>query len=374
MPSCPRCLAITDGGSSYCGVCGRPRIVESLRAPVAPHPWTIRAWRGVIALFFIWLIVTTGVAILREARAVRLSRTLLAENKTQDAWAVLHPFVLEHPRHEQAAFLCGKATIRLELAPDAKRCLDQVEESSPELAKELKADYLQVLTERSRALGCNATGFEQLLAWEGHLGSAFTTGVIAGLDGVIESCHNSSEGSQELARLAALLNERGQATAMIEKGYVPAIRRAMTTARYGDVRGLAQEAVSTVPEGSEAIDALLVGERRKVAATEKTLRQLCTTLKGDPQYQNGWSTCFPATAPAVVLSARDGWGNALAYSAIGSYSFGEQQCNQGVVLTSYGSDGTQTEGEQGSPAAEMSCRVPWDYWQLPHEFWLSEVR
>src|SRR4051794_37254530 len=106
MLDCPRCFTLVDGGSAYCAVCGRPRIVEGLRAPVAQRPWMSFAWRGVIVLFSIWLLVTVGIASLREAKAVRDSRKLLEEKRNQEAWSLLDPFLKTHPEHLQALFLC----------------------------------------------------------------------------------------------------------------------------------------------------------------------------------------------------------------------------------------------------------------------------
>ena len=123
MERCPRCSKVVEANWAYCPVCYRPRILESLQAPVVQPVWQRQVLLGLIAVASLWLLVTVGVAFLREAKAVRISRVLLSEGKTQEAWGLLQPFLAEHPEHRQALFLSGKATIRLGLKEEPKRCL-----------------------------------------------------------------------------------------------------------------------------------------------------------------------------------------------------------------------------------------------------------
>jgi hypothetical protein len=264
MSNCPRCYAIVDGGSAYCAVCYRPRIAESLRVPVVEPDWQRRGLQALIAVAAFWLLVTIGVAFLREAKAVRVARTLLAEEKPQEAWSRLSPFLADHPQHSQALFLCGKATLRLDLKNEAKQCLMAVGERSPELAEELGKDYRQILTAQTRAQVCDdASKFAQLLAWAEELGPPYAASVFEGLDGVVEACRTGYYGPMQFV---AVLAQRDQAGKIIEKGYVPAIGRAVAQARYDDAYELAQQAVRLVPEGEAAINEVL-------ASAEKSRQQ-----------------------------------------------------------------------------------------------------
>ncbi len=308
---------------------------------------------------------------MREAKAVRDSRKLLAqENReaTQAAWSLLQPFLAENPRHLQARFLCGKATIRLGLRDEAKQCLAVVGERSPELAEELGKDYRQVLTLQTRTQGCNdASTFEQSLAWAEGLGVPYAESVFEGLDGVAEACRVNNYGPSQFI---AVLAKRDQAMKMVDKGYVPAISRALAQAKYDDAYGLVQHAVYFVPAGEPRIKEVMDSERRKVSVTVGSLRQLCERFKTDTRYRTGNSWCYPVAAPPAVYTVKDGWGGAVLYSPIEPDE--TQRCHQGFALTSLGGDGAETENGRGNPADEIVCRFVYgqESWQLPHPYWL----
>lgn len=261
MERCPRCFKVIELSWPYCPVCRRPRILESLKAPVEQPAWRQRALQGAVAFFSLWLVITVGVAFLREAKAVRDSRALLAEGKAREAWSLLQPFLPTDPDHRQALFLCGKATIRLSLRDEAKMCLQRVEELSPELAQELREDYGPILAEQTRMAGCNAEAFQGLLEWGDELGANLANHVMGGLDEVVEACH-ALRYREDLPQIYAVLEERGQALALVERGYVPAISRAVAQARYQDAESLARRAINQVPEGAVAVEAALKDERR----------------------------------------------------------------------------------------------------------------
>jgi len=316
----------------------------------------------------LWLVVTVTVAFLREAKAVRVSRKLLAENRAQEAWSLLDPFLKDHPRHRQGLLLCGQATIRLSLRAEAKQCLATLGEESPELAKQLGEDYRQVLTAQVRAQGCSVTNFESLLGWAEELGDPYPASVTAGLDGVVDACR-TARNEYEPWRFVSVLGKKGKAVEMVNKGYVPAIGRALTQARYGDAKVLAQQAVRLVPDGASAVAAVLNAERGKVTATVGTLRQLCTSLASDARYHPGSSWCFPAAAPPAVQAAKDGWGRGALYSPLNPA--GTPGCYQGFDVISYGGDGQPTANDRQSPAADITCRfiAGAESWKLPGEYW-----
>ena len=373
MPNCPRCRAFVDGRSAYCAACGRSRITESLRVPVVQPNWQRKGLQALIVVASLWLLVTVGVAFLREAKAVRVARTLLASEKPQEAWALLSPFLMDHPQHRQALFLCGKATIRLGLRNEAKLCLTALGERSPELAEELGKDYRQILTAQTRAQKVcqDASSFAQILAWAEELGPSYVASVFEGLDSIAQTCHAEHDGA---ALFIAVLAQRNLAGKMVEKGYVPAISSALAQARYYDAYDLAQEAVALVPEGEMAIKKVMDRERRKVSATVDSIRQLSDQLKADARYRTGNSWCFPAAAPPAVQSARDGWGRTLLYSPL--YPDDTQRCYQGFTLTSFGGDGGETEDGGQTPAAEIVCSFFYgsESWQLPLQYWISNDR
>ena len=347
MERCPRCSKVVEVNWAYCPTCYRPRILESLQAPVVQTAWRRKILLGLIGLASLWLLVTVGVAFLREAKAVRVSRALLLEGRNEEAWQVLQPFLLSHPEHHQALFLCGKETIRLNLKDEPKACLQQLDQHSPELAKELRADYGPILTEKARSLGCNSEEFESQLGWGDALGGGFSENVINGLDAIVDACR-ADQNSRELPRIAEVLAKRGKAMAMMERGYIPAINKAVAGARYQEAEALARLAFRQVPEGKGLVDAALKEERQRVKTTEAILRRLRERVQGDESYRLGaYYWCFPSTGPTAVQSAKDGWGQAVQYRPRGeAFSYESRNgCHHGFEVVS-----------SRSPEIELNCR------------------
>jgi hypothetical protein len=370
MAECPRCSAMTTDELSYCAACGRPRIVESLRASRQPPTWLRPVQEAALVLFSAWLLVTVGVAFLREYKAVRDGRRLLAVNQvkeTEAAWMLLGPFVEDHPRHEQGQFLGGKAAIRLEKVPQAKQCLLRLSEVSPELAKQLGDDYRQNLAGRARGLACNEGSFLGLLAASRDLGGTIPAAVIANSDGFVEACASDRDYAA-LARVSEDLGNRGQGSELVHGGYLPAIGRALGQGHYSAAKALAGIAVHSAPEARGEVRALLDAERAKVEATKTTLADLCRKVANDPRFHPGAAWCFPSAAPADLQGARDGWGNPIGWVPNGA---AYQGCHGAIALTSYGAAGSATSGEWGTPGQGILCQVSWgiESWQLPEGYW-----
>src|ERR1700687_4582469 len=238
MPSCPRCFALPQDDFAYCPVCARPRIVENLRAPAPPPWWLPPLQRTALVLGSLWLLVTLGVACLREAKAVRDARPQLSGGRPEDAWAGLEPFLKDNPEHVQGLLLCGEATIRLGRMPDATQCLAALTRLDPELGRQLAEEVRQNLTQRARMLGCDGEGFSRLLEYEPGVGAPFTASVLDGLDDIADACRKQRN-EWVPRQMAALLAKQGQPHELLKKGYVPALTRALAQARYADARALA---------------------------------------------------------------------------------------------------------------------------------------
>lgn len=242
---------------------------------------------------------------------------------------------------------------------------------SPELTKQLGDEYRQVLTAQAQGLGCNVSEFEKLLAGAQELGDPYPASVVAGFGGVVEACRTARNDSQSW-RLGAQLVKEGRAAEVIDKAYVPAIRKALAEARYGDAKILAQQAVGVAPAGEGTVRAALNTERNKVAATLASLRRIGDSIKANAQYYAGGSWCFPAAAPAAVQAAKDGWGRPMFYSPLDPG--GNPGCNRGFSLTSYGGDGAATANDWQSPAAEIVYRFVSgsESWKKPNSYWLTQ--
>jgi hypothetical protein len=368
MQRCPRCSTFVEADWGYCPVCGRPRILESLRTPEPQPAWHEPALKGLVGLVTVWFLVTLGVAFLREWKAVRDSRELLDQGQTQEAWNLLEPFLPRHPKHRQAVFLSGKAAIRLNKHLEARQFLDTLGELSPELVEELGGDYRQVLAGRARAVGCDASVFQTLLGSAEMIGPPYAETVMTGLHGVVSTCR-ANGGDYALRSLAQELNERGRGLGLVEHGYAPAIESAIGQRRYDEARALARQVGYLVPDGWAAVEKALADERRKVSETVATIARLCDEIGAGASRDAGGSRCFPVQAPAAAVAARDGWGRNILYSPL--FPGSSARCFGGFTLTSYGADGIQTDGDPGSPSREIVCRNAYGRknWQVPDRFW-----
>lgn len=364
MLTCPRCLSLSEPSALYCVNCGRPRIAEALRAGATARPWSMKPLAGLLAL---WLAITAGVAFLREWKAVRDGRALLANDQANEAWRRITPFLAEHPDNVQGLLLCGQATIRLRLAGDAQRCLVKVTSLSPEKGGELANEYRQTLTAETRAAGCDPQVFGTLLGVGDQLGASYAGSVLAGLDGVVEACKGRNVGNA--MAIESLLAQRSLQSEMVARGYVPAIGKALGESRYGVARALAMQGLRVVHGSQSAIDAALDGERRKVSASVATLQQLCQGLVIDPRYRSGNVWCFPQTAPQDVQASKTSWGWTPTYTALGTPD--ARGCRPGFSLAM---DRTSfvAAGSRQCPAAGAGCRFVSGAlsMQSPNSFWL----
>lgn len=371
MPSCPRCLALTQDDFPYCTVCGRPRIVENLRAPMTPPEWLRPLQLTMLALLSLWLLVTVGVAFLREARAVREARQLLAEQKPEQAWNWLEPFLRDNSRHVQGLLLGGEATIQIGRMAEARQCLSALTEVYPKLGAQLAGEYRELLTRRARAIGCDSGGYSRLLESSQELGGPFPASVIEGVDELVEACHKQRQ-AWAIWQVSALITQDGQPHDLLRKGYVPALSRALAQGHYSDARAMAVQAFQLDRDGYGEVKTVLDAERSRVAATTRTLGDLCRKLDSDPRYQTAGSKCFPATAPAEVQAAKDAWGKAIRYVAFAPAS--GQTCYSGIALVSNGAAARPAKADRQSPAGGILCRVlaGVESWQLPDRFWQAE--
>lgn len=371
MASCPRCLALTQDDFPYCTVCGRPRIVENLRAPKTPPDWLRPLQLAALALLSLWLVVTLGVAFLREARAVREARQLLAEQKPQPAWEWLEPFLKDNPRHVQGLLLGGEAAIQIGRMAEAKQCLKTLTDINPKLGAQLASEDRELLTRQARAIGCNSGAFSRLLEASEELGEPFPASVIEGVDGLVEACHKRRQ-EWAIWQVSALLTQYGQPHELVRKGYVPAVTRALALGHYAVARNMAVRAFQLDKEGYVEVAKILDAERSRVVATISTLGDLCQKLGSDPRYQTAGTRCFPAVAPAEVQAAKDAWGKSIRYVTFAPAS--GQACFSGVALTSYGAAERLARADRQSPAGGIVCRVlsGVESWQRPDRYWQTE--
>ena len=250
MERCPRCSEAIEAGWAYCPVCGRSRVLESLRAPAETPEWKYHLLRALVAVLTVWLVVTFGVAFLREAKTVREARQLLENGDPQGAWNRLEPFLNEHPEHKQALLLCTRANILLQQMEKAGECFKRERVVSPKLAETLKADLGQAIAAKSLTLGCDPEGFKTLFGLAEEVGAPDPREVSKGLVNVIMACSSASQ-TERLGDIAAFLAGKNRAMELVELGFVPIIEQQENS---WTAHQWAQAAKELVPEGKKAVD------------------------------------------------------------------------------------------------------------------------
>jgi tetratricopeptide (TPR) repeat protein len=372
MPSCPRCLALTPDDLAYCTVCGRSRIVESLRAPKTPPAWLRPLQLTVLSLLCVWLLVTLGVAFLREARAVREARKLLAEQQPQKAWEWLEPFLKDNPRHAQGLLLGGEAAIQIGRMADAKQCLTTLIAVDAKLGAQLGAEDRALLAQQARTIGCDTGAYARLLESSAELGEPYLAGVIDSVDAVVEACYRQRQDWWGIQQVSGLLSQYGQPHDLLHKGYAPAIGRELAQGHYATARSMAMRALQLDRDGYDEVAKILGAERERVAATSRTLGELCRKLESDPRYRTGGGWCFPAAPPMEVQAAKDAWGKSFRYVAFAPAA--GQTCYTGAAVVSYGAAARLVRGDRQSPAGGIVCRVSAgaESWNHPDRFWEPE--
>lgn len=249
MEKCPRCSEAVEPGWAYCPLCGRSRILESLRSPSRVPKWHREVLRGLVMGFSIWLVVTFAVAFFREAKAVRDARQSLEEGDPQRAWQQLEPFLQSHPQHKQALFLCVRANVELANPMKAAECLN----SAPKLAAALAETLGPRVEQQAIAAGCDSSAFEKWFELAEKLGEEKVKDVERALIALLPSCNSVDEP----LKMFAFVVRKNRGMEMVNLVFVPLIEQQEND---WSARQLAEEALKLVPEGKKIIDDAL--ERR----------------------------------------------------------------------------------------------------------------
>lgn len=197
----------------------------------------------------IWLVVTLGVAVLREAKAVRDAREFLEEGNPQRAWEVLDPFLQQHPEHKQALFFCVRANVELANPVKAGECLNGIPKMVPEVTEILGPR----LEQQAAVAGCDASAFQAWFELAEKLGEEKAKEVERSLTTSIPSCSSAAEP----AKIVAFLASRDRAMDMINLVFIPMIEQ---QANRWTAQRIAEQAVQLVPQSEEVVNQAL--ERR----------------------------------------------------------------------------------------------------------------
>lgn len=356
MQTCSHCEQPLSPNDPYCGACGQPRMLESLLAPRARPDWQVAFWNAVAVVGVLCFLVSSSVAFLREAKAVRVSRQALAAHTTplnQMADQILSGFLQDHPDHEQALLLAATAAARIEALDKTAELRGRLEAEEPELLAELDSEINGAIDSSIAAKGCGPSALLSYYDATEPLGETFRPRVLTDVQEAVRRCQTSNHEREAYAVMVGMV-ERGVGASLIEETYLEPLRSALTAGRYREAESLARGALQISPETEAAVDEALTEVRGRVESSFRHVDEACQAVRTAPGNRVGRFWCFPEEPPTSVTSVRDGWGRQLYYSPL---QFDPNlQCYQGFEVASYGADGQETPEVTGRPDGDLVCR------------------
>lgn len=377
MQMCTQCHRATADESPYCTSCGHERIAESLVAHQEPPGWYDQAAKAAAIAVGVWLLVTVGVAFLREAKALRWARAALEANEAEKAYGLVSPFLAAHPDDAEALFLAGSSALRSRRprrAIEHYSALVRLEDKDAvERAQRLEAVYNDEIPRLAAVLSCGQRPFAEFFESFEVLGTAFDDALLHSAASVAKKC--VLEGTDRIANEPGfwLIHDKQlDAERVVTTVYVEPIGAAIEQGSYVLARSLAEQGTSLWPQAAPRVDALLNETRARVGATLEVIRDTLALVSEDAAFRVGRSRCFPISPPDAVKAKRDAWGNPLTY-APGSLAW-NSQCYQAFEVTSLGADGKATPDDRGfTPDMDLTCaytRSGREQCNLRDRFWL----
>lgn len=377
MQECTLCHHSTAPEDPFCSFCGHARIVESLQVPVVRPPWFEKVLMAGTAIVGVWLIITVGVAFLREAKAVRRTRAALEANDAPQAYGWISPFVKSHPKHAEALYLAGISAVKTNRPKEAAAHYSTLvsmgeDKAAMERSSRLETIYHEQILVKASRLQCGQSPYQTFYEAYDVLGEKFRDTLVRSGASVARKCVGSDRASRANEPGYWLIHEKKfDPEFVVSTLYIGPLKSAFEQGQYQLARDLAEQGMRLWPKAKAQIDDMLGEIRNQFAKNLEGIQDLCSSLGNDPELRRGGSVCFPASPPAAVINHRDSWGNPVIYEP---FSLDEEtQCYRGFELISLGVDARETPADTATPAMEIRCRYEWGRPRLsprPDRFWL----
>lgn len=360
MQACKRCHRATADHGPFCTTCDHERIPESLLAPRELPTWSGRVAEVAVVVVGLWLLVTFGIAFLREAQALRWARTSLAMGDAERAYKLISPFLESHPSHVEALLLAGSAAIKTPRHQQAASLYSRLASLEGKGARarleQLRKLHDEEIPRLASELPCGQTAFAQLFETFEGLGQDYLPTLLNAGARLTTQCALDSYRQRANEPAFWLIHTKElDPELVVTTLFLGPMAPALEGHQFLLARRLAEIGSSLWPEGTEQIESRLEKTRQRVGSTLGVLKDALTEVRQDPTFRTGRSPCFPPKPPAALAERRDAWGNRLLYSATSPSQ--QTQCFRAFALTSLGADGRQTPDDQSSPAMDFSCNV-----------------
>ncbi len=361
MQECTQCHRATPAASPFCTVCDHERIPESLLAPRTLRARSVHAFEGAAAVVGLWLIVTVGVAFLREAQALRWSREDLAAGRAEKAYDRVSPFLAAKPKHTEALLLAGRAGVRsgrIEAAVAHYATLEAIDSrASRKRTKRLRATFDEELPSVASALPCGQADFAALFELFDPVAQTFRETLMQAASALTMKCIIDQNPRVANEPGYWLIHAKGfDPQPVTTQLFIEPIASSIENENFLQARRLAEVGTSLWPASEKRFDEALSETRSRVGLTMDLVRTMVAEMSKDPAFRQGSSRCFPAAAPAAVIARRDAWGNPLTYTPAAP-DRRQPECHRAFALTSMGADGKKTAADASTPAADLSCMV-----------------
>jgi hypothetical protein len=343
-------------------------MLEDLLAPRQFSHWQSGLLNTVALLGVVLFLVSSSVAFLREAKAVRVARQALDTGRPALTGAILDPFLESHPSHEEALYLAAVGKARTGDLDEAAIHRRRLKQTVPQRLGELDPEIGRAIDQAVLARNCNSGSLLDYYDSAGALGEDFHSRVLANLQQAVRRCQDLKQERHADALMAGLV-ERGAGQSLIVETYLDPLRQALAGDRYREAEQLARGAARFSPETGNRVSELLANVREDVEASLQKVAAACQAIRSDPSNRVGRFWCFPQAPPKSVTDARDAWGQPLRYNSLRLDP--NLQCYQGFEVTSHGADGVETPDATGRPDTDLVCRFDGrrETWQAPGEFW-----
>ncbi len=386
MPRCKSCDQLLAEDSPFCQYCGNSRIVESLTTPRKPPEWLDRALSVATIVLGLWLLVTIGIAFLREAKALRRARAAIETNNLSQANSWIEPWLARHPNHPEALFLAGNAAIKLGFSKDAiqhfqtlSTLRDSGSKRAAERVNKLTSIFQKQLPINSLRFQCGQSQYADFYNTFIELGPEMEDALLDSAANVASKCITLADRRRKNEPAYWLIKEKGLDPArVVSFVYLRPLENAMAKKNYDPVEELAAQALAQWPESSTRVHEALSEIRGQVTLTTQKIRDLCTSLTQSKSYYNGRLACFPKSTPEEVAGQIDAWGHPFVYTA--QEPDEDSKCYRGFEIASLG---VELKRNQSSPNATynpqmgVACgsaggRRPRLVSPIPNNFWLAE--
>lgn len=367
MLQCKLCLGLVESMEPYCRQCGHARISDSLLERRQRQLWSDRILAGFLATVLLGFVVTLAVAFLREAQALRWSRTALLEGRNQDAYRWVQPFAQANPASSEGRYLAGLAAFRtdnLGAAMGHYQYFDEVDDSPDDARRkgEIEEAYDDYLLRAAGRLDCGRSQFAEL--YRNHrqrFGESQPT-LLDAVRRIAGQCAGETPGVAN-EPVYWLIHELGyESVPLVRSIYGEIVSRAIESGNFGRARQATLVGLSVDTQAQSALDSVLASTRGRYQEEISAATRVCEAVAADSRFAKGRNRCYPPDEPEAVRTYLESRDLPLVYLP-SSPHYRDAECFRSFEIRSVALEESSSSGPTALPAgfavhsARGACRL-----------------